>query len=100
MSTCVNGCVMCVWAHAHLRILSLPLLNTPPPPASLHGAHLDPGLGELGPLRELLPRVHVGVLRPLEGALELLQLLGGEGGPGAALLPLDGDARLALRVAV
>lgn len=32
MSTCANGCVMCVWPHAHVRILSLPLLNTSPPP--------------------------------------------------------------------
>ena len=35
-------------------------------------SHLDPGLAELGPLGELLPRVDVGVLRPLERLLQLV----------------------------
>lgn len=51
-------------------------------------------------LRELLARVDVGVLRALEGALQLLELLAAEGGPGAALLALQWDAglRLGLRL--
>ena len=59
---------------------------------------LYPGLAELCPLAELLPGVDVGVLGPLEGLLELVELVGGEGGTGAALLPLEGDARLRLHV--
>lgn len=51
-------------------------------------------------LRHLLPGVDVGVLRLLKGALQHLQLLGREGGPGASLLPLERDARLALNVTV
>ena len=35
-------------------------------------SHLNPGLAELGPLGELLPRVDVGVLRPLERFLQLV----------------------------
>ena len=35
-------------------------------------SHLNPGLAELGPLGELLPRVDVGVLRPLERLLQLV----------------------------
>lgn len=65
-----------------------------------HKPHLHPRLRQLGPLRQLFPRVHVGVLRPLESSLQLLQLLRREGGSRAPLLPLDGDARLALGVTV
>ena len=35
-------------------------------------SHLNPGLAELGPLCELLPRVDVGVLRPLERLFQLV----------------------------
>ena len=51
-------------------------------------SHLDPGLGEVDLHGYLLPGVDVGVVSLLEGALELLQLGRGEGGPDAALLPL------------
>ena len=51
-------------------------------------SYLHPGLCEFGPLGELLPGVDVGVVCPLEGPLQLLQLLCGEGGPTAPLLPL------------
>ena len=53
-------------------------------------SHLDSGLTKLGPLAELLPGVDVRVLRPLEGLLQLVQLVGGEGGAGPSLLPLQG----------
>ena len=60
--------------------------------------YLNSGLAELCPLAELLPRVDVRVLRPLESLLQLVQLVGGEGCAGAALLPLQRDARLRLHV--
>ena len=59
---------------------------------------LYPGLTELGPLAELLPGVDVRVLGPLEGLLQLVQLVGGERGPGPSLLPLQGDPGLRLCV--
>ena len=60
--------------------------------------HLYPCLAELGPLAELLPGVDVRVLRPLEGLLQLVQLVGREGGAGPSLLPLEWDAGLRLGV--
>jgi hypothetical protein len=51
-------------------------------------------------LRQLLPGVDVGVLGPLEGPLERLQLLGAEGGAAAARFALQLDARLALRLRI
>ena len=51
-------------------------------------------------LRQLLSRVDVRVLRLLEGALQELELLRGEGGPRAPLLPLEREAGLALSVRV
>lgn len=45
------------------------------------GTHPDPGLCEVGPHGDLLPRAHVRVAIPLESGLELLQLLAGEVGP-------------------
>ena len=59
---------------------------------------LYPGLTQLGPLAELLPGVDVRVLGPLEGLLQLVQLVGGEGGAGPSLLPLQGDPGLGLGV--
>ena len=59
---------------------------------------LYPGLTELGPLAELLPGVDVRVLGPLEGLLQLVQLVGGERGPGPSLLPLQRDPGLGLGV--
>ena len=61
-------------------------------------AHLYPRLAELGPLAQLLPGVDVRVLGPLEGLLQLVQLVGGEGGAGPSLLPLQGDPGLGLSV--
>lgn len=43
--------------------------------------HPDPGLCEVGPHGDLLPRAHVRVAIPLESGLQLLQLLAGEVGP-------------------
>lgn len=43
------------------------------------------GLGEVGPHGNLFARTHVGVAVPLEGGLQLLQLLAGE---VSALSPL------------
>ena len=59
---------------------------------------LYPGLTQLGPLAELLPGVDVRVLGPLEGLLQLVQLVGGECGPGPSLLPLQGDPGLGLGI--
>ena len=59
---------------------------------------LYPGLAQLGPLAELLPGVDVRVLGPLEGLLQLVQLVGGEGRPGPSLLPLQWDPGLGLGV--
>ena len=61
-------------------------------------ADLYPGLTQLGPLAELLPGVDVRVLGPLEGLLQLVQLVGGEGGAGPSLLPLQGDPGLGLGI--
>ena len=59
---------------------------------------LYPGLAKLGALAELLPGVDVRVLGPLERLLKLVQLVGGEGGAGAPLLPLERDPGLGLGV--
>ena len=60
--------------------------------------YLYAGLRQLGPLGQLLAGVDVGVVGPLEGLLQLLQLLRREGGAAAALLPLQGQARLRVHV--
>lgn len=44
------------------------------------GTHPDPGLCEVGPHGDLLPRAHVRVAIPLESGLQLLQLLAGKVG--------------------
>lgn len=61
-------------------------------------SYLDPGLGELSPLCQLLPGVDVGVVGPLKGPFQLLQLLRREGGPTAPLLPLQGQIGLRFHV--
>ena len=60
--------------------------------------HLYSGLAELRSLAELLPGVDVRVLGPLECLLQLVQLVGGEGGAGPPLLPLERDPGLRLSV--
>ena len=62
--------------------------------------YLYPGLGQFGPLGQLLPGVDVGVVGPLERLLQLPQLLGAEVSPTAALLPLHGKPGLGLRVRI
>lgn len=57
-------------------------------------SHLHPRLAEVEPHGELLAREHVGVLRLVEGALELVQLVRGEGGPAAAHLLVQATPRL------
>lgn len=49
--------------------------------------YLNPGLGEVESHRQFLPGEYVRVLRLLEGPLQLVQLIGGEGGPAPADLP-------------
>lgn len=49
---------------------------------------LNSGLSELGPESQLLPGVHVRVVRLLEHLLQLLQLEGAEGGAVASFLVL------------
>lgn len=62
------------------------------------GSNLHPGLSEFGSLRELLPCVDVRVVGSLKSPLQLLQLLRREGGPTAALLPLQRQVGLRLDV--
>lgn len=84
--------------HIHDRLTTLPRRGDRVSSGweALRGSvsNLDSGLRELGPLCQLLPCVDVRVVRALEGPLQLLQLLGREGGPAATLLPLEGQARL------
>ena len=60
--------------------------------------HLYPGLAKLGALAELLAGVDVRVLGPLERLLQLVELVGREGGAGPSLLPLQWDPGLGLGV--
>ena len=62
--------------------------------------YLYPCLAELCPLRQFLPGVDVRVLGPLEGLLQLVQLIGREGRPRPTLLPLQRDPGLGLEVRV
>ena len=50
--------------------------------------YLHSDLGQVDLQRQLLAAVHVGVVGPVEGALQLVQLEGGEGGPVPAVLLL------------
>lgn len=50
--------------------------------------YLDSGLGEVDAAGQVLPDKGVGVVRPLEDALQSLQLAAVEGGPVPALLSL------------
>lgn len=61
-------------------------------------SNLHTSLGEFGPLSELFSGVDVGVVRPLESFLQLLQLFGCEGGTTASLLPLQGQVGLRLHI--
>lgn len=57
--------------------------------SGLGGPYPHAGLGEVGPHRDLFARAHVGVAVPLEGRLQLLQLLAGEVGALPSLLLLQ-----------
>lgn len=46
--------------------------------AGQEGSYPHAGLSEIGPHGDLFARAHVGVAIPLEGGLQLLQLLTGE----------------------
>lgn len=58
------------------------------------------GLGQVGPHGDLLPGAHVRVAVPLEGGLQLLELLAGEVSPLPALLLLFGVVSVAVIAAV
>lgn len=77
----------------HLRAGVLP--EACPPIAE---PHLDAGLGQVRVGGQLLAGVHVRILGPLEGLLQRFELLAGEGGPRAALFPLQLDPRLGFDV--
>lgn len=51
-------------------------------------SHLDSNLWKVDLHGQLLPAVHVWIVGLLEGALQLVQLVGGEGGAVAAVLLL------------
>ncbi len=69
-------------------------------PGNTTASYLDPCLAEPGPLRQLLPGIDVRVLCALEGALQLLDLFGREGGAAPTLFPLQRDPGLTVHVAV
>lgn len=50
--------------------------------------HLDADFRKIDFHSELLPGVHVRIMRFLEGSLELVQLVGGEGRPVSTMLLL------------
>lgn len=54
------------------------------------GPYPHAGLSEVGPHGDLFARAHVGVAIPLEGGLQLLQLLAGEVRALPPLLLLQG----------
>lgn len=58
------------------------------------------GLGQVGPHGDLLPGAHVRVAVPLEGGLQLLELLAGEVSPLPPLLLLLGVVPVAVIAAV
>ncbi len=55
-------------------------------------------LREFCPLSKLLSGVDVWVMRPFKSLLQLLQLLSGEGGATASLLPLQGQVGLRIYI--
>lgn len=61
--------------------------------------HLNARLGQAGRLGQLLPRVHIRVLRTCKGALQRLQLLRGEGGAWSSLLAFQWNSWLRFGVA-
>jgi hypothetical protein len=64
------------------------LLLLPPLGPPVLEPHLDARLGQVDPEGQLLAEEHVGVVGLVEGPLQLLQLVVGEGRPVSALLPL------------
>lgn len=50
--------------------------------------YLDSGLGELRPLRQLLPGINIRVVGSLESAFQFFKLFCGKGGSASALFPL------------
>lgn len=85
-----------VWQHPRAIFMSTKHISMTHPHTG--GSNLNSSLSEFSSLSQLLPRVDVGVMRPLEGPLQLFQLLGCEGGPTAALLPLQRQAGLRVHV--
>lgn len=70
-------------------------------PACSHAgflSNLHSGLRELRPLSQLLSGVDVWVMCPLKSFLQLLQLLGREGGAAASLFPLERQVGLRVHV--
>lgn len=61
-------------------------------------SNLNSGFCELRPLGQLLSGVDVWIMCPLKGLLQLLQLLSGEGGAAASLLPLQRQVGLRIHV--
>lgn len=59
---------------------------------------LDTGLGQASGLGQLLTGIDIRVLGAGKGPLQSLQLFGCEGGAGTALLALQRNPRLRLRV--
>lgn len=61
-------------------------------------SHLYSRLCEFRPLSQLLSGVDVWVMRPFKSLLQLLKLLGGEGGATAPLLPLQRQVGLRIHI--
>ena len=64
------------------------------------GSYLHPGLCEARPLGQLLSSVDVGVVRPLEGFIQLLKLLRAKRGAAAALFSAQGQSRFRFHVRI
>ena len=64
------------------------------------GSYLHPGLCEARPLGQLLSSVYVGVVRPLEGFIQLLKLLRAERRAAAALFSAQCQSRFRFHVRI